>query len=435
MEKEKTHNMTPGHSFSELDRVLPRMPERTGRLGLAAILFTLILLLALAGWLNYPENIRTPVYLTTSNLPITLSAPQSGTIDQVWVKEGALVKQGDNLLLMKSPAKREHILRLEEAVNALVEWKTISELPAYAFPGSLEVGMLSPPYNALEKAFQKLKTQLEKNLLVQKIQRLEEQVRKLQELNQALTEQEKVMGRIAELALNDLTRMQGLREGAAISLLEKEKAEIDYLQYKRQQEVIKTNRINNSIRIEEIRLSQLDLQQEIEQSRREQWLNLKGLAGEIRTGIQAWKQKHLLIAPVNGKLSFAHPITAGQYTSSGNPLLTISPEKDSNEVFAYGYLPPQGEGKVRAGAKVIIQLTGLSSRQFGVIRGEVQEIAAYPGPDGRRIKIQLPAELRTSYDLKLDFQQEMQGTARIYSKDQSLLQRIINPLRAAIQNN
>jgi multidrug resistance efflux pump len=316
-----------------------------------------------------------------------------------------------------------------------LEWRTLSELPAYAFPGSLEVGMLSPPYNALEKAFQKLKTQLEKNLLVQKIQRLEEQVRKLQELNQALTEQEKVMGRIAELALNDLTRMQGLREGAAISLLEKEKAEIDYLQYKRQQEVIKTNRINNSIRIEEIRLSQLDLQQEIEQSRREQWLNLKGLAGEIRTGIQAWKQKHLLIAPVNGKLSFAHPITAGQYTSSGNPLLTISPEKDNNEVFAYGYLPPQGEGKVRAGAKVIIQLTGLSSRQFGVIRGEVQEIAAYPGPDGRRIKIQLPAELRTSYDLKLDFQQEMQGTARIYSKDQSLLQRIINPLRAAIQNN
>ena len=435
MEKEKAQNSSPDNSFSELERILPRMPAWTGRLGIAAILLTLALLLALAGWLNYPETIQTPVYLTTSRLPATLSAPGNGTIDSVWVKEGVLVRQGEIILQFRSAAKREHIYQLEQVANDLTEMTTISKLPDYPFPERLEVGRLSPPYSALQKSFHQLKAQLKKNLIIQKIQRLEEQIRKLQELNRALGEQEKVMGRIAELALNDLTRMEGLREGAAISLLEKEKAEIDYLQYKRQQEVIKTDRINNSIRIEEIRLSQLDLQQEIEQSRREQWLTLKGLAEEIQSGIQVWKQNHLLIAPISGKLSFSSPISPGQYTASGRPLLTISPEKTSGEILAYGFLPPEGEGKVEAGAIANIRLTGLSSRQFGIIRGEIAEVAEYPGPDGRRISIRLPSDLRTSYNLKLDFQQEMQGTARIYTRNQSLLQRMINPIRAAIQNN
>ena len=51
------------------------------------------------------------------------------------------------------------------------------------------------------------------------------------------------------------------------------------------------------------------------------------------------------------------------------------------------------------------------------------------------IEIDLPEGLKTLYGKKLDFAQNMQGTAEIITEDIHLLQKIINPFRYIISKN
>ena len=52
-----------------------------------------------------------------------------------------------------------------------------------------------------------------------------------------------------------------------------------------------------------------------------------------------------------------------------------------------------------------------------------------PSGDAYIIEIDLPDGLTTLYGIKLDFTQNMQGTAEIITEDIRLLQKIINPFR------
>lgn len=419
----------------ELHRVLPGMPLHLSRLGLVLVFATLLLLAGLAAGLNYPDSIKTPVILTTSNLPARLSFYRSGLIDTVFARDGEEVETGALLVKLKSSARRQEIDSLESALTRLLAMQAIGDLTSFRFPSSLKAGTLGGDYASFVRSFQNLRDQLDRDLRFQKILSLERQVRKLEELNISLGEQEKVLSRIAELALNDLTRMQDPKNRSAISVLEKEKAEIDYLEYKRREELLKADQLNNAIRMEELRQDRLDLKEEISQLERDRWLELRRQAAILLSGIAEWKQQYLLKASFAGRIVFSQPLLPGAYVSSGEPLLSLVPPDSSAAIIAYGFLPPGGEGRIAEGARASIRLTGFPSRRFGLLRGRVTRLAGIPGPQGRRLTIELPENLLTTYGLSLEFQQEMQGEARIYAEKRSLLQRLAEPVRAALKNN
>ncbi len=64
-----------------------------------------------------------------------------------------------------------------------------------------------------------------------------------------------------------------------------------------------------------------------------------------------------------------------------------------------------------------------------MVRGIVKSKSLVPTGDAYVIEITLPDGLTTLYGKKLEFTQNMQGTAEIMTNNLRLLQKIINPFR------
>jgi HlyD family secretion protein len=70
-----------------------------------------------------------------------------------------------------------------------------------------------------------------------------------------------------------------------------------------------------------------------------------------------------------------------------------------------------------------------------MIRGIVKSKSLVPSGDSYIIEISLPDGLSTMYGVKLDFTQNMQGTAEVMTDNLRLLQKIVNPFRYLISRN
>jgi hypothetical protein len=92
-------------------------------------------------------------------------------------------------------------------------------------------------------------------------------------------------------------------------------------------------------------------------------------------------------------------------------------------------------GKVKPGQKVNIKLSGYPYLEYGMVRGVIKSKSLVASRDAYIIEIDLPDGLTTLYGIKLDFAQNMQGTAEIITEDLRLLQKIVNPFRYMISRN
>ena len=98
-------------------------------------------------------------------------------------------------------------------------------------------------------------------------------------------------------------------------------------------------------------------------------------------------------------------------------------------------LKMQRSGKVKTGQLVNIKLSGYPYLEYGMVRGVVKSKSLVPSGDAYIIEIELPQGLSTLYGIKLDFTQNMQGTAEIITEDVRLLQKIINPFRYLVSKS
>jgi hypothetical protein len=114
--------------------------------------------------------------------------------------------------------------------------------------------------------------------------------------------------------------------------------------------------------------------------------------------------------------------------------MTIIPENEG-EIIGKVQLSFQGAGKVKSGQEVNIRFDNYPYMEFGMVKGIVKSISLAPDNNFYTAEILLPDGLITFYNEKLDFKQEMQGTAEIITEDFRLLERIIRPLRYVLIKN
>jgi HlyD family secretion protein len=70
--------------------------------------------------------------------------------------------------------------------------------------------------------------------------------------------------------------------------------------------------------------------------------------------------------------------------------------------------------------------------EFGIVEGEVTNISKVPVTTETgafyTVEVALVNKLVTNYNRELPFNQEMQGTAEIITKDRRLIQRLVDPI-------
>jgi len=147
----------------------------------------------------------------------------------------------------------------------------------------------------------------------------------------------------------------------------------------------------------------------------------------LESQLDEWNYKYVLIAAIKGNVSFFDFWSNNQFVNAGDDVMTVVPK--SHNIIGKVYLPIAGSGKVKKGQKVNIQCDNYPCREYGFVKGEVASISLMPQNDQFLVNVELPDGLNTTFNKKLDFKQEMDGTASIVTEDLRLIQRFFNEFR------
>jgi len=153
----------------------------------------------------------------------------------------------------------------------------------------------------------------------------------------------------------------------------------------------------------------------------------------LKKSIKDWEKQFVLKSSIGGKLSFLSFYNKTQTVKIGDLIFTIIPTKNTSFIGKIK-APATNSGKIKKGQKVQIRLLNYPADEFGEINGEVKTISLFPDEKGNYlIDVFLPKELITSYNKKIEFRQEMKGSAAIITEDLRLIERFFYQIRNIVK--
>lgn len=402
--------------------------------GNAALLALLLLLLGLAAWIRYPDEVRAPVQLTVEPPPLRVVAPEAGRIDRILVGEGADVAARAPLILLENPAEWPEIEKLAEVLDRLEALPAAEAMSAEEWPMSLEVGELRPAYARLLNTAEELRYRLRRTAAGRQREALVQQLRQLDSLDRRLALQLRDMR--AEVAIADSNAANFARllaEGAA-SQIERDEAQIRLLRVLREREQLAGQRERTEVDRARLRRELTALREDQSEEIASLWLNLRAEGRSLRQALAVWEDRHLQRAPEAGWVSFPTPLRQGQFVAAHEPLLTLVTGARDTSLLAEGYLPAEALGKINVGSKALLQVSAYPHREYGQVPARVRDISATAagpaGPDVRyRLRLSLPEGLVSTFGDTLLFRQDLPATAIIIAEERSLLGRLFDRLR------
>ncbi|MEL6863319.1 MAG: HlyD family efflux transporter periplasmic adaptor subunit [Bacteroidota bacterium] len=417
----------------EVQQILGAPPGGLLRWGITLIFAGVALLLLLSWLIKYPDTIKAEVVLTTEKPPIRVVAPISGNLDSLLVKDGQLVKEGQDIAFFENPASREDVYQLEAFLEKIdvddVSWRRID------FPRGLQLGPLQDAYSTLMQNQEEYRIFLKQDITSASKRSLSQQINHIESVNRSLAAQANTQRQKMKLAEENWQRNQLLAASNNVSKREVELAQSTYLEEKRSFESLETSILENEVRIERLKLQKLELNKGRAEGKANRRAVLREDYNRLRSALRTWKQQLLIRAPITGKISLAAIWTDGQYVISDQEILTIVPPDSENQpIVAKGRLPLFGSGKVSVdSSRVNIRLANYPYQEFGALEAKIRTIASVPAEGTYPIEFQLP-DMITTYNKTIPFQQEMPGVANIITEDRSIAERIFEKILSIVEN-
>ena len=321
--------------------------------------------------------------------------------------------------------------RLKQIVDTVKkpEFLTSKILPEFS-----ELGELQETYGTFRRDLSGLKNYLENDFNGFKIASLTEEIRGIQEYINRLIVKETLYAENQKLEAKKFKRDSMLFVDKIIPESELEKSHQALIRLNIELQQVRLDHSEKSIEMAEKR----QLLQDYNIKRVEDKENLVAVLNEsymnLTARIKIWENTYLLISPVDGIVSFTRFWNANQSVVKDEPVITVIPLETGNFLGRIN-LKMLRSGKVKPGQKVNIKLSGYPYLEYGMVRGVIKSKSLVASRDAYIIEIDLPDGLTTLYGIKLDFAQNMQGTAEIITEDLRLLQKIVNPFRYMISRN
>jgi multidrug resistance efflux pump len=299
------------------------------------------------------------------------------------------------------------------------------------FNQNLILGDLLNSYEQLVKNYNEFNLHIELNPQENEISILKKQILEYETLLSKQQIQEQIYAEELELIKKDFERNNQLYNNNVITAREQEDKNRSFLQAKRIHEDIKISISNTKITINNIKKSIQNLHSENrinnsqgKQAIREAMVNLK-------SGISIWKQNYLIQAPVSGKISFFNFWSINQNVNLGDIVFTIVPS-NSFQIIGKMIMPLHNSGKVNLGQKVYVQLNEFPYAEYGMLEGTIENLSLVARKDNYALEVTFHNGLNTNFHKTLPLRQEMKGSAKIITKDLSLLDRVFFQFRNAI---
>ncbi|MBK8656159.1 MAG: HlyD family efflux transporter periplasmic adaptor subunit [Haliscomenobacter sp.] len=380
---------------------------------------------AMTWFIRYPDQLEATATVRTSQAPVDIFAPGGGRIDTFLSEDQQFVRQGQGLCMVQNAAKLSDIIKLERLISG--------GHPAIQPENqNLQLGEIQSIYAAWLLAKENLYEFTRQAYTSEQIRALEKEVASAEELSQALQRRKALYQEELALAAAEYERSRKLHLQHVISDQELEAQKTKWLQARRYAQSMEEEAIQNRIRSGQLRTQQANLMAERQMGMEERTRSLQQATLQVKGAIDQWRHQYVLTAPIDGMLSWKTGVSEGQYLPGGASPGTIIPAQGLGLV-AMCAIPVAGAGRVRPGNQVLVDLDAFPPEEFGRLEGKVKTIARLPDANREgaffyQIEAALPDTLRTSYGKILPFRQNMTGTARIFTKDRRLLERLLGKI-------
>ena len=417
----------------EFNEVLSAVPAWIVRWGITMIACVVLMLLVGSAVFKYPDVISSTVTLTGTTPVSAVVARTSGKLQELYVGNNQQVKANALLAVIENPAGTNDILRLKEllrqAENSL---DTIALVPSQ----QLRLGSLQSLYSSFYLSMSEYRQFKELAYHLKKIELVKARIVKNEVYYRNMLKQKdlsEVQAKIAhqQYARDSLLGVKGLVSKEAV-----EEAYSRYLQSSLSAENMERSLENLQIQLAQMNESLYDTEYQYLDQKNTLETQLRSLVNQLRAEIDAWEINYALITPIDGEITLTQYWTNNQNVTAGNVVFNIVPT-NQGEIVGKAMLPTKRSGKVRKGQKVNIRFSNYPDKEFGIVKGIVENISLIPVLDVQNAKsymvdIELPNGLRTSYNKDLPFLPEMEGQADIITEDISLLERFLMPIRKVI---
>ena len=417
----------------EFNEVLSAVPAWIVRWGIAMIACVVLMLLVGSAVFKYPDVISSTVTLTGTTPVSAVVARTSGKLQELYVGNNQQVKANTLLAVIENPAGTNDILRLKEllrqAENSL---DTIALVPSQ----QLRLGSLQSLYSSFYLSMSEYRQFKELAYHLKKIELVKARIVKNEVYYRNMLKQKDLSEVQAKIAHQQYARDSLLGVKGLVSKETVEEAYSRYLQSSLSAENMERSLENLQIQLAQMNESLYDTEYQYLDQKNTLETQLRSLVNQLRAEIDAWEINYALITPIEGEITLTQYWTNNQNVTAGNVVFNIVPT-NQGEIVGKAMLPTERSGKVRKGQKVNIRFSNYPDKEFGIVKGIVENISLIPVFDVQNAKsymvdIELPNGLRTSYNKDLPFLPEMEGQADIITEEISLLQRFLMPIRKVI---
>lgn len=426
--EEKQNDIIYSDSVTE---IMGRPPGKILKWGNAIILIVFAIFVLFLWLIKYPDTIPAPVEITTINPPVTLVSKLTGRIKNLYVKDKDRTNSGQLIAVMETAASIEEMNKLRQIADTIANPERIM---LASIPEFNELGEIQNYWGSFLKSLSDFNSYNLNDYYGNKIKSLTEEIDAILVYIGKIKIKEKLYSENQMLEAKKYRRDSLLYVSGVYSESELEKSRQSLIRLNIELQQVRLDHSAKSIELAEkkqvlqdYRIKKLEEKEKYYSVLNESFLNLKAQ-------IKIWENTYLLISPVSGVVTFTKFWSENQTVNKDEPVLSIVPLEAGDYVGRIS-LKMNRSGKVKPGQAVNIKLSGYPYLEYGMVKGIVKSKSLVPSGDSYFMEVSLPSGLTTMYGKKLDFTQNMQGTAEIITDDLRLLQKILNPFRYMISRN
>jgi len=416
----------------EVQDILTKVPHWMIRWG-TVLIFAIIFLLFFVSWfIKYPDVVNTEIVITTNIPPEKIVSKSSGRIEAILVKNKAIVPKNATLAVIENTANYKDVFLLKSIVDAYNVNDSKKAFP-FALLKNTQLGEIESAFAVFQKDYQA--EQLNEDLQPFEVENRAQVSEKVQikERLEILQQQKIINESELQLQKNEIARFETLYNKGIISAQEMEAKKLTYLQAQKSYKSLLSS-------ISQLRSSLIDNTKSSQSSHinsTKEEVNLgRNMAQsfyQLKKVIKDWELAYTLKTSISGVVTFLQVWNENQTINVGDNVFSIIPDA-KNGFVGKVRAPALNSGKIKVGQKVNIRLANFPDREFGVLRGKIQNISLVPDKDGNLLlDVALPNGLETSYKKRIVFQQEMKGSAEIVTEDLRLIERILYQFKSIFE--
>ncbi len=411
----------------EVQEILTKVPSSIIRYGSASLLLIIVLVLAVSWFIKYPDIITANAIVTTTQAQKE-QAQTSAKIQQLLAENNAIAAPGDVVMILENTANYEDVQQLSQTMDSLDINAVNFNFPLDQLP-ILNLGVLEQDYAVFENAYlnydlnRKLKP-YDNTRTAQDMTKVELQLQLRNILFQRETHKKEL-----EINTKELQRYKQLFEKGVIATQEYELKQLANMQFKRNYDAYESQISQLRSQIENTASGIIGTNIENETAA----YSLRKITNQafinLKRAIADYERNYIVKANVAGAVSYSNNWQEGVFVNQNDLLFTIFPQHASTYT-AMLQTPALNAGKIKTGQRVNMNLANYPEAEFGTLVGEVMTLSNTANKDGfYLVTVNLPAQLKTTYNKKIELKQEAIATADIVTEDLRLLERFTYKFR------